>query len=175
MKIFHKFAKKIFYLLFIFLILYILIMIFLPEKINDIINYKFYIVLTNSMEPKIPTYSLVLIKKFEKNENINLKSQQIIAFHAERFGQNIILTHYFNKTEITEDGTLIYRTNASNKENLDIYKTKRDDLIGIYIFHIPYIGKFFLFLKSKFGFLLYIELIIIFLINHLIRLILNEK
>lgn len=170
MKIFHKFTKKLFYLLFIFLILYILIMTFLPEKINGIINYKFYIVLTNSMEPRIPTYSLVFVKKFTKNETINLKPQQIITFHAKRFDQNIILTHYFNKTEIAEDGTIIYRTNSSNKENLDNYRTERDDLIGIYIFHIPYIGKFILFLKSKFGFILYIELTIIFLINYLIRL-----
>lgn len=171
MKIFHKFIKIFFYFLSILLILYILTMIFFPEKINDIINYKSYIVLTDSMEPKIPTYSFVFIKKFEKNETINLKPQQIITFHAERLGENIILTHYFNKIEVDTDGTILYRTNASNKENLDNYKTTREDLIGIYLFHIPYIGKFFLFLKSKFGFILYIELVIIFLINYLIRVI----
>ena len=66
MKIFHKFIKAFFYFLSIALILYILTMIFFPEKINDIINYKSYIVLTNSMEPKIPTYSFVFIKNLKK-------------------------------------------------------------------------------------------------------------
>ena len=174
-KILTKLIKKIFYFLFIFLILYILIMIIAPEKIDNILSYKFYSVLTNSMEPRIPTYSLVCIKKFEKDTIINLKPQQIITFHAERFGENIIITHYFNKTEITEDGTVIYRTNAAGKKNLDNYETTRDDLIGTYIFHIPYIGKFILFLKSKFGFILYGELIIIFLTNYLIRTLWDEK
>ena len=175
MRKFPKYIKNIFYLIFISLILYILIMIIAPEKIDNILDYKFYSVLTNSMEPKIPTYSLVCIKKFKKDEIINLKPQQIITFHAERFGENIILTHYFNKTEINEDGTIVYRTNSEGKANLDSYKTTRDDLIGTYVFHIPYIGKFIIFLKSKFGFILYGELIIIFLIDSLIRNIWNEK
>ena len=175
MKILFKIFKKAFYLIIIFLILFILIMLITPEKINNILDYKFYSVLTNSMEPEIPTYSLVCIKKFKKDEIIDLKPQQIITFHANRFGENIIITHHFNKTEITEDGTIIYRTNAAGKENLDNYETTRDDLIGTYIFHIPYIGKFILFLKSKFGFILYGELIIIFLINSLIRTLWEEK
>lgn len=175
MKLFPKFIKKIFYLIFILLLFYILIMIITPEKINNILNYKFYSVLTNSMEPQIPTYSLVCIKKFKKDEIIDLEPQQIITFHANRFGENIIITHHFNKIEITEDGEVIYRTNAAGKENLDNYETTRDDLIGIYIFHIPYIGKFILFLKSKFGFILYGEFIIIFLINSLIRTLWEEK
>ena len=175
MKILFKIFKKSFYLIIIFLILFTLIMLITPEKINNIIDYKFYSVLTNSMEPEIPTYSLVCIKKFKKDEIIDLKPQQIITFHANRFGENIIITHHFNKTEITEDGTIIYRTNAAGKENLDNYETTRDDLIGTYIFHIPYVGKFILFLKSKFGFILYGELIIIFLINSLIRTLWEEK
>ena len=150
-------------------------MILVPEKINNIINYKFYTVVTNSMEPTIPTYSLVCVKNFKENEVIELDPQQIITFHANRFGEDIIITHRFNKTEVNEDGTIIYRTNAEGKENLDMYETKRDNLIGTYIFHIPYIGKIVLFLKSKFGFILYGELITIFLINNLIKTLWDEK
>lgn len=147
------------------LILYITLMIVNPEKIN----YQFYTVLTNSMEPKIPTYSLVLVKKFETDEDIQLHPQQIITFHADRFGQRIIITHHFNKTERTDEGITIYRTNAEGKDQLDIYQTTREDLIGTYLFHIPYIGKIVLFLKSKFGFILYGEFLIIFLVNALIK------
>ena len=114
------------------------------------------------MEPKIPTYSLVLVKKFETDEDIQLHPQQIITFHADRFGQRIIITHHFNKTERTDEGITIYRTNAEGKDQLDIYQTTREDLIGTYLFHIPYIGKIILFLKSKFGFILYGEFLIIF-------------
>ena len=175
MKKLKKFIRIIFYGVVTLLTMYITLMILVPEKITDIINYKFHTVLTNSMEPTIPTYSLVCVRNFKDDEVIDLKPQQIITFHAERFGENIVITHRFNKTEIDEDGNIIYRTNAEGKENLDAYETKREDLIGTYIFHVPYIGKFVLFLKSKFSFIWYGELITIFLINNLIKAFWEEK
>lgn len=175
MKRLKKFLRLIFYVIITLLITYITLMILVPEKINSIMNYKFHTVLTNSMEPTIPTYSLVCVKNFEEDEVIDLQPQQIITFHANRFGENIIITHRFNKTEIDKDGNIIYRTNAEGKDNLDAYQTKREDLIGTYICHIPYIGKLVLFLKSKFGFIWYGELITIFLINNLIKAFWEEK
>lgn len=175
MNILEKFIKIITYLAILLLIIYIISIKLVPEKVNNIIDYKFYTVLTNSMEPTIPTYSLVCIKKVKEDEVLNLNSQQIITFNANRFGKNIIITHRFNKTEIDENGNIIYRTNAEGSENLDVYKTKRSDLIGTYIFHIPFIGKFILFLKSKFSFILYGELATIFLIDNLIRTRWKEK
>ena len=165
MKKAKKFLHFTFYIMILILTLYIVLLLIAPEKIDKILGYKFYIVLTNSMEPRIPTYSLACIKTFTKDEPVNLKSHEIITFHANRFGQNIIITHHFNKTEIAENGEIIYRTNAEGTDSLDEYKTTKDDLIGTYIFHIPYIGKILLFLKSKFGFILYGELLVIFLIN----------
>ena len=175
MKILKKFIKIISYLAILLLVTYMVLIILVPKKVNNIIHYKFYTVLTSSMEPTIPTYSLVCVRTFKEDEVIDLNSQQIITFNANRFGENIIITHHFNKTEVDENGNIIYRTNAEGAENLDAYKTKRSDLIGTYIFHIPYIGKFVLFLKSKFGFILYGELTIIFLINNLIRARWEEK
>lgn len=175
MNLLKKFTEIITCLVIILLITYIAAIKLVPDKIDNIINYKFYTVLTNSMEPTIPTYSLVCVKKFKEDEVLNLNSQQIITFNASRFGKNIVITHHFNKTEIDEDGDIIYRTNAEGSENLDIYKTKRNDLIGTYIFHIPFIGKWILFLKSPFRFILYGELMTIFLVNKIIRARWEEK
>lgn len=175
MNILKNIIKIIVYLVIFLLIILTISIKLAPEKMNTIIRYRFYTVLTNSMEPIIPTYSLVCVKRFKEDEVINLSSQQIITFNANRFGKNIVITHRFNKTEIDENGDTIYRTNAEGTDNLDVYKTKRNDLIGTYIFHIPLIGKFILFLQSKFGFILYGELITILLINNLIRTIWEEK
>lgn len=175
MNILKKITRLFTYLAIILITIYIILMILIPKNINNIINYKFYTVLSNSMEPTIPTYSLVCVKTFKKNEVIDIKPKQIITFNANRFGEKIVITHRFNKIELDNHGTTIYRTNAEGAENLDIYETTRNDLIGTYIFHIPYIGKIFLFLKSKFGFILYGELTIIFLINSLIKTIWQEK
>ena len=175
MKILKLSLKIISYIVMALLIVYIALMIFAPKKMNNIINYKFYTVLTNSMEPRIPTYSLVCVKKFKPDEPINLKPQQIITFHADRFGEKIIITHHFNKIEKDSNGNIIYRTNAEGKDNLDMYDTKRSDLIGTYVFHIPYIGKTMLFFKSKFCFIWLGELFTIFLINTLVRILWGEK
>ncbi|NME82607.1 signal peptidase I [Clostridium sp. SM-530-WT-3G] len=175
MKVFKAFTKIIYYLVIVLLIVFIALRIFIPRKMDNIVNYKFYTVLTNSMEPRIPTYSLVCVKNFKEDELVNLKPQQIITFHANRFGDPIIITHHFNKTERDKDGNIIYRTNAEGKTNLDVYETKRSDLIGTYVFHIPYVGKVPLFFKSKFVFIWLGELVIIFLINILIRLLWGDK
>lgn len=169
MKKLKNFINFAFYIVIIILIIYICTSIIAPQKTSKITGYQFYTVLTNSMEPEIPTYSLVCVKNFEEDKPINLKPKQIITFNANRFGQDIVITHYFNKTEINSNGEIIYRTNSEGTDSLDSYETKRNDLIGSYVFHIPYIGKILLFLKSKFGFVLYGELLIIFLINRLIK------
>ena len=175
MKRMKKIINIIFYVIIAILICYIVAITLATKKTSEILGYQFYTVYTNSMEPTIPTYSLVGVKKFKENEKIDLKPQQIITFNADRFGEHIVITHRFNKIERDENGTVIYRTNAEGKENLDAYQTTRDDLIGTYLFHIPYVGKYILFLKSKFGFILYGELLIIFLINSLIRARWEEK
>ena len=65
MKRLKKMIQKLVSMIILVLMLYLTLMIVKPEKITSHLNYQFYTVLTNSMEPKIPTYSLVLVKKFE--------------------------------------------------------------------------------------------------------------
>ena len=55
------------------------------------------------------------------------------------------------------------------KDFYDNYETKRSDILGTYVYHIPFLGKVFLFLKSTFGFVLYGELLVIYLVNRLIQ------
>ena len=149
--------------------------IYAPDKLKQYIGYQFYIVYTDSMEPTIPTNSLVLVKLFKENENLSLEPQQIITFHARRFEENIIITHHFNKIEMLEDGLKVYRTNAEGANNLDAYDTTREDLIGSYVLHVPYLGKIVLFLKRQYGILLLAEFFIIYLINQLITARWEEK
>lgn len=160
---------RIFYsVIFIAIIAYIGGMYYYPDVVANIIPYRFYTVLTDSMEPTIPTYSMVCSKEITQDET--LKKGDIITFYADRFGKEIILTHRFNKIEESKTGETLYRTNPDGEEeNLDIYETKRSDIIGTYVFHIPYVGKVLLFLKSPFGFIMYGEFIIVWLINVTLR------
>lgn len=146
-----------------------------PEETAQLTGYRLYTVLTDSMEPRIPTFSLVCTKVLDKEESLHLKKGDIITFHADRFGKEILITHHFNSLDKDFQGNTIYRTNAEGKDNLDMYKTLRKDIVGTYVFHIPFVGKIFLFLKSKFGLILFGELAAIWLLNKTIRMRWKEK
>lgn len=146
-----------------------------PEKISEYSGHQMYVVLTDSMEPRIPVFSLVVTRRTKPDETLHLQPGQIITFRADRFGDPIVLTHHFHHKEVNEEGDIIYRTNAEGEEELDYYETKREDIIGTYRFHIPWVGKVFLFLKSDFGYLYYGEMIVIFLMNKLLSLIYGDK
>ncbi len=149
------------------------LIVYFPDKVTQLTGYRLYTVMTDSMEPTIPTFSLVLTKLIPVEETI--EPDTIVTFKANRFGDNILLTHYFRETQIGNDGNTYYRTQAEGKDFYDNYETKRSDIIGKYVMHIPFIGKVFLFLKSKFGFIYYGELAVIFLINKIIKTRWEEK
>lgn len=167
-KFFHFIFNIVIALTFLFLVL---IGIY-PEEISQTIGFRFYAVLTNSMEPVIPTFSLVFSKMVDNNEVIQPNS--IVTFKAKRFGEDVLLTHYFRETQV-KDGITYYRTQGATAPAYDNYETIRSDIIGEYVFHVPYVGKVILFLQSPFGFVMYGELAVIFFVNKLVKARWDEK
>lgn len=171
-----KKIKKITSFFFPYILVYFVVLftalILIPKQLPNLLGYQFYTVLTNSMEPTIPTYSVVLTHILDEEDPI--EPDTIITFHANRFGEPIILTHYFKTTQIDE-GELYYRTQAEIADTYDHYHTLRSDIIGEYVFHIPYIGKLFLFYRSKFGLLVLAEYGTIFLVYLTIKTRWKEK
>lgn len=157
----------------VILILLILCGIFFPEVYNDKLPYRFYNVLTDSMEPEIPANSLVLVKTYR--DDMDIEKGDIITFHANRFDEDVIITHRFSHTEINEDGQVIYRTHPEESDILDPYETTEKDILGVCVFHVPYMGKLILFFKSRFGMLWVCEVIMILLINKTIAARWKEK
>lgn len=137
-----------------------------PKAYETIIPYRFHCVLTNSMEPTIPTNSLVLVKAW--NDPTQIKRGHIIVFWATRFGEKMVIMHRFSHTQWDEEGELIYRTHPEQSSTLDIYATKGEDILGVYVWHIPYAGKLILFLKSPFGLVWLCQILTILLINTLL-------
>lgn len=140
--------------------------IFFPDIHQKIIPYRFYNVLTDSMEPKIGTNSLVLMKTCD--DSMEIEKDDIITFLANRFGEKIVVMHRFSHTEMNKDGETVYRTHPEGSNTLDMYQTKREDILGVYLWHIPYIGKFILFLKSIFGLLWLCQIVSILLAKELV-------
>lgn len=172
MRILKRSMKIISTALLTVLLVYIVSAAVWPKQTSQFIGYRFYTVLTDSMEPKIPTFSLVFSKLIDEDEPI--APNTIVTFQADRFGEDILLTHFFRKTQ-EKNGITYYRTQGATAKDYDNYETKRSDIIGVYLFHIPYLGKIFLFLKSPFGFIMYGELAVILMINRVIRTRWEEK
>ena len=120
---------------------------FFPTLADTYFPYRIYTILTGSMEPILPVNSLVVVKSLQGTEPI---SGDIVTFHANRLGEDITLTHFFAKTE-EKDGNVYYRTHANGNETYDIYDTTYEDIKGTYVTHIPYIGRYVLFLGSPYG------------------------
>ena len=169
-----RIANIVFVVVVLLLAAYTFLMAKYPEETAQITGYRLYAVLTDSMEPRIPTFSLVCTKVLDPEEPLHLKKGDIITFKADRFGDDILLTHHFNKTQ-EENGQLYYRTNAEGRDELDLYCTKRSDIIGKYVWHIPLLGKFIMFIQSKFSWILYCEFLLIWLINKTIKAHWEEK
>lgn len=140
--------------------------VFFPDTYGAILPYRFYYVLTNSMEPTVATNSLALVKTCE--DSTQIQQDDIIVFRANRFGEAVTIMHRFSHTERNGAGELVYKTHPEESETPDIYETKREDILGVYLWHIPYAGKVVLFLKSEFGLLWICQIVVILLIKALV-------
>lgn len=150
--------------------------LFLPGVTEKYLPFRLYTVLTDSMSPAVPPMSLVLVRQVAPDAPLKLEPEQIITFRADRFGSEIIQTHRFSHTEWDEElGQTIYRTHPQRTSDLDFYETTREDILGVYVLSVPYLGKVLLFLKSPWGVILLGEQLIIFLVNQLIKARWSEK
>ena len=118
-----------------------------PEETAAFVGYRFYTVVTGSMEPTIPTTSVVLTRCLKEGETP--QPGQILTFKADRLGEEIVLTHYLREVKPDETGRVRFYTQGENADRYDDYATYREDLIGTYVLHIPYLGKIQAFLISS--------------------------
>lgn len=118
-----------------------------PEETAAFVGYRFYTVVTGSMEPTIPTTSVVLTRCLREGETP--RPGQIITFHVDRLGEDAVFTHYLREIKPDETGRVRFYTQGENADRYDDYTTYREDLIGTYVLHIPYLGKIQAFLISS--------------------------
>ncbi|OGK15513.1 signal peptidase I [Candidatus Roizmanbacteria bacterium RIFCSPHIGHO2_01_FULL_39_12c] len=145
----------------IFGILPFLIFMMVTSRV-PIFGIQSFVVLTGSMEPLLPTGNIVFTQNFDLYQ-----IGDIVAFKSG--GVNI--THRIIDTEIN-DNQLLYRTQGDANNNPDGQSITGDKILGRVFYHIPYIGKFAIFLRTLPGF---ITLIIIPALIFIILEIINIK
>lgn len=111
-----------------------------------------YAVKTGSMEPEIPTGSICFIDRRASFENV--KEDDIISFKS----GDMLVTH--RAVRIDEYG-ITTKGDANNTE--DMTKVTNDNYFGKTVFWVPWFGKILLFLQTKRGKVICIDVIVLLL------------
>ncbi|MFW6298249.1 MAG: signal peptidase I [Bacillota bacterium] len=149
-----RLKSVLFFLLAGGLLLYIAVEALAPQRTVDIFGFKPYVVLTESMEPRIEADDVVIVKKTEADA---LKEGDIITFLVDinDDGADNVVTHYVHSIETTGSNSLEIRTRRHFEDedaiSPDDWVITEEDILGEHLFTIPNIGIAVRFLQSPFG------------------------
>lgn len=107
----------------------VLIVILLPLFVPRVVGLQTLSVISGSMEPVIPTGSLIYVKEIDIDD---VKINDVITFYGK---QGSIVTHRIQR--IDKDGIV---TKGDANVDVDLMKVKDSQLIGKVLFSIPLLG-----------------------------------
>ena len=156
MKILKRLGSILFYAVVIFLILFIVFEVFMPNKTIDYLGVKTYVVLTPSMEPDINVDDMIVVRKVNE-EDIEVGDAISFRVFIRDLGREAVVTHYVG--DIIDDGDeLIYETRGATADDnvydqwLDEQNEEKniayDDIVGTVMFRLPYVGHVVKILQS---------------------------
>ena len=123
----------------ILLILPVVVFTLVSSKTNIIYGIKSFVILTGSMEPNLPTGSVIYAKPVQ-----NYSKGDIIAFkQADR-----TVTHRI--VDVKDTKTFVTKGDANTIADND--PVSSDKIIGKQVFFLPYVGRLIIFLKTPQGF-----------------------
>ncbi|MGL5378348.1 signal peptidase I [Clostridium sp.] len=128
----------LFYSLIIFILVGSTVFSLSKNKNKSIFGFRFYNVLTSSMEPAIKSGDLVLTKITDSK---NIEVGDIITFYPS-VNPDAYLTHrVIEKAENYNDSGLIgFKTKGDNNESADNMVVSEKKVVGVVEFVIPYLG-----------------------------------
>ncbi|HKL94428.1 MAG TPA: signal peptidase I [Clostridia bacterium] len=116
--------------------------------LGSALGLSHHVVMTQSMDPKIPAGSLVFIIETDFN---NLKVGDVVSFYVDinRDGKDELITHNFVAYDMV--GTKKYLITRGEKTPQDSWRIDENDFFGKCIFSIPKIGKLSRYLAHPLG------------------------
>lgn len=148
-------------------LLVLVILLCIPATVPKLMGYKVYTVITGSMEPAIPTGSLVLIH--EKAPE-TIETGEVIAFYS-NIDTGSIITHRV-VTNKTVSGEFITKGDANAAE--DMLPVAYDNVIGVVKLSVPYLGQIMSMLATNMGKVMAVCTIVAALLLHVIAGILKK-
>lgn len=130
-------------LIFALLVLNSMLVLFKDDYYTTFGRYRLFAIVSDSMEPAIPTGSMIVDEKPEHPADV--KAGTVITFKYNNGTETILITHRVVAVE-TQDGVTRYITKGDNAKANDAFKPRFSDVVGIYT------GKKCGFFGSLFGF-----------------------
>ncbi|AUD63516.1 signal peptidase I [Tenericutes bacterium MO-XQ] len=143
----------LFYLITLFLLAYVSVSLFLPEKVIDVFGFQLTTIsrATESMVPTIEPGDIIMLKDVDEED---IEENDIISFYNYARGQNSQGQEVWIKIRIVhrlieiDDETGAYITQGDNNNSIDtiydengnITELTYDQVIGEYVFRVPIIG-----------------------------------
>ena len=113
------------YILFFALILFILL---------HLLGFKSVVVLTDSMEPMISPFSLVIV-----SPESDIKIGDVILYEVELSKKKYKVLHRVIDIKVKK-GQIVYITKGDNRRYADAWYVNRENIIGKLLFSLPYLG-----------------------------------
>lgn len=107
-------------------------------------SLQMYIVLSESMEPKIFVNDAIIINTSVTSDDLAVGD--VITFRA--FESDVIITHRIIDIERTEQG-YEYRTKGDNNPSMDTFTTPEDRVIGRYVMKLPQLAAILAFTVER--------------------------
>lgn len=125
-------------------ILLLLVAAVLPLTIPRIFGLTPYNVLTGSMEPAIPTNSLIFVQKCEPS---SLQAGDIITYRLGTASE-YVQTH---RIEAVFEDSALFATRGDANLSVDQTLVKAENVLGKVVFHIPQYGKLAEYIRTSEG------------------------
>lgn len=116
------------------ILLIIVIVLCVPLTVPRLFGYEVYTVISGSMEPAIPTGSLVYTKSIAPED---IKKDDVIAFYSST-DNGAIITHRVVKNQVVE-GQFVTKGDANQKE--DAMPAAYSNLLGKVELSVPFMGQ----------------------------------
>lgn len=158
----QKIKKTLLIILYLLLIPTVIFSIFLiivelgnSEEVPSFFDMEVYIVVSESMAPKINVNDIIVVKKGYSSEQY--KEGNIITYIRD---DGELITHRIE--EIRKIGTLrTYITKGDNNEQPDSYPVTYEQIVGRVVYVMPKFGAFVNLLKNKLFFTMCIAILIL--------------
>lgn len=126
------------------------------DAIPTIAGHKVLSVLSGSMEPKIHTGDVIIVKPLA-DPAAEIRDGDIITFRT-REKADMLITHRVTGTIKVNGKPAGYTTKGDNNETMDREVVAPDQIIGRYEWRVPYFGYISSFVRKPIGIILFVIL-----------------